>query len=66
MPARFLLNGMEGFSDKTSKELKPYTGTFAILSTQAIITASVILFFIKSSANEKAFIPDEQAVETVV
>ena len=45
MPERFLLNGIDGLSDNTSRELKPYKGTFVKGSVQTIITASAILLF---------------------
>ena len=66
IPERFLLKGIVFSEDKTSNELKPYIGTLARESTHATITASDISFLIKSPAREKAFSPEEHAVETVV
>ena len=61
-----MLKGLEGLLDNISRELNPNKGNFEIASIPTTMTA-----FKKSESNKllarlKAFIPDEQAVETVV
>ena len=64
MPSLFLLKGFERLSESTSRDLKPARGNLERSSVPPVITASQIPFSIHFLAVEKAFIPEEHAVDT--
>ena len=66
IPHLFLLKGFVWFLSKISRESNPYKGSFEIASVLITRTVFARFEFKISSAIIKAFIPDEQAVETEV